>query len=274
VVRPRRRDPHLLAGVYALDALDAAERERFERHLADCPGCQRELRGLSETAAGLALAAAATPPPGLRDRVFAALPHVEQDPAAAPALDLTTPRARLAQPARRSGTSARPGRPGHPGQPRRFGRWGVVAGLAAAAAAAAIVALSLSLASVQSQLATANSEQHALSSLLGTPGTRIVTARSSVGGTVTAVVVPAKEKMIIITKGLPALSGSRVYQVWLIGPTGIRSAGLLSWQAGGAASPLLATGVRPGDRVGMTVEPAGGTTRPTTKPIAITPSVT
>ena len=253
MVRSRRRDPHLQAGVYALDALDAAERERFERHLAECPACERELRGLTETAADLALAAEAAPPPQLRDRVLAALSHVEQDPAAAQVFDLAPP--------------ARPTRSAW-----HWGWWGLAAGLAAAAAT--VIALSVSLASVQSQLATANSEQHALSSLLSAPGTRIITARTSVGGTVTAVVAPARQKMIFITSGLPALSGARVYQVWLIGPSGIRSAGLLSWQPGGAATPLLATGVRPGDRVGMTVEPAGGTARPTTKPIVLTPFVT
>jgi hypothetical protein len=33
----------------------------------------------------------------------------------------------------------------------------------------------------------------------------------------------------------------------------------------------LASAVKPGDRIGITVEPAGGTKRPTTTPVAVLP---
>jgi len=62
---------HSLAGPYALDALDAAGRARFERHLRRCAACQAEVRGFAAVAASLGLAAAATPPPGLKGRVLA-----------------------------------------------------------------------------------------------------------------------------------------------------------------------------------------------------------
>jgi hypothetical protein len=65
------RDPHSLVGAYALDALDGAERVRFERHLASCRTCPGEVRGLAAAAARLALAAAGTPPPRMRRRVLA-----------------------------------------------------------------------------------------------------------------------------------------------------------------------------------------------------------
>jgi anti-sigma-K factor RskA len=68
---PLRRDPHALAGAYALDALDGAERARFERHLASCRTCPGEVRGFAATAAVLGLAAAVTPPPALKGRVLA-----------------------------------------------------------------------------------------------------------------------------------------------------------------------------------------------------------
>ena len=66
-----RRNPHALAGAYAIDALDSAERTRFERHLASCQTCPAEVRGLVATAAELGLAAAVTPPPALKGRVLA-----------------------------------------------------------------------------------------------------------------------------------------------------------------------------------------------------------
>ena len=50
-----------------------------------------------------------------------------------------------------------------------------------------------------------------------------------------------------------------------------RSAGLLAITGPGSASPVLASGVLPGDRLGITVEPAGGTAQPTTTPVVIMP---
>lgn len=66
-----RRNPHALAGAYALDALTGADRGRFTRHLAACATCPDEVRGLFATAAELGLAAAAAPPPALKGRVLA-----------------------------------------------------------------------------------------------------------------------------------------------------------------------------------------------------------
>ena len=74
---------------------------------------------------------------------------------------------------------------------------------------------------------------------------------------------------------MPPLSSGRVYQVWVMSPSGGRSAGLIpagQVRAGQVrASSLLASAVKPGDRIGITVEPAGGTKRPTTTPVAVLP---
>jgi len=51
--------------------------------------------------------------------------------------------------------------------------------------------------------------------------------------------------------------------------SGARSAGLLA--RGRQPGPLLAPGVVPGDRIGITVEPAGGKPRPTTPPVVVMP---
>jgi hypothetical protein len=50
-------------------------------------------------------------------------------------------------------------------------------------------------------------------------------------------------------------------------PSGARSAGLMA-----RASTLLASAVVPGDRIGITVEPAGGTSEPATTPVAVLPA--
>jgi anti-sigma-K factor RskA len=66
-------DLHELAAGYALDALDADDRQAFEEHLAGCDRCRRELAGLSGAVGTLAYGAeAVAPPDALRDRILAA----------------------------------------------------------------------------------------------------------------------------------------------------------------------------------------------------------
>ena len=49
------------------------------------------------------------------------------------------------------------------------------------------------------------------------------------------------------------------------------AAGLLAFTSPGSTTPVLADGVLPGDRLGITVEPAGGTPQPTTTPVVVMP---
>jgi anti-sigma-K factor RskA len=69
---------------------------------------------------------------------------------------------------------------------------------------------------------------------------------------------------------MPGLPSSKVYQLWVMGANGsAKSAGLLARAADGSTAPVLAAGLVHGDRVGVTVEPAGGTSKPTTTPIVV-----
>jgi hypothetical protein len=54
--------------------------------------------------------------------------------------------------------------------------------------------------------------------------------------------------------------------------SGARSVGLLS--STDHTGQLLASGVQSGDQIGITVEPSGGATRPTTTPVATVPLTT
>jgi anti-sigma-K factor RskA len=56
-------DLHDLTAAYALDALDPAEAEAYERHLSRCEECREQLAELNGTATALAFATAAPPPP-------------------------------------------------------------------------------------------------------------------------------------------------------------------------------------------------------------------
>ena len=91
MVSIQRHELHLLSGSYALDALPDDEQADFEKHLARCPSCAEEVRGLRETAARLAMATAVAPPPEMRSRVLAAAPRTVElaDAAALPTVGLT-----------------------------------------------------------------------------------------------------------------------------------------------------------------------------------------
>ena len=232
-----RDDLHVLTGSYVLDATSAAEREEFERHLQNCPTCDAEVRGLRETAARLALACAVTPPARMEQQVLAATYRTRQLP------PLPADRPRRERRVLRF--------------PRR------VAVLAAAASVAAAVALGITQLSAQHQLDHARDT--AIARVVTAPDARVEAARTSAGGNVTVVTSAALHEAVVSTSGMASLPSSRVYQVWVMSPSGARSAGLMH------GSSLLASPVRPGDRIGITVEPAGGTSKPTTTPIAVLP---
>lgn len=243
-MRLPRHDLHILTGVYAVDAVDGRERDRFERHLHRCPPCSQEVLGLRETATRLAVAVARVPPPRLHERVMAAAAVTRQLP---PLTDLSS--------------AARPDR-----------RWipRLAIGLAAAAVAVAIV-LGVVLAGRQHQLDAAQTRQRAIAEVLNSPGARIASRPTSLGGSVTVVVSRQLGRAVYTTAGLPPLPRSKVYQLWLLGPPRTRSAGLLPRAIAGRTVPLLAAGLASGDSFGVTVEPAGGTPQPTTAPIVDIP---
>ena len=76
----RERDEHTLAGPYAMDAISEPDRARFERHLAGCGECAREVASLREATSRLAAATAISPPPELKERVMAAAAATRQQP--------------------------------------------------------------------------------------------------------------------------------------------------------------------------------------------------
>jgi hypothetical protein len=274
-VKALRDDMHLLTGSYALDALSDLEQEDFGRHLQACPPCEAEVRGLRETAARLAMAKALRPPPGMQARVLAATYRTRQLPPATvrrPGQDQWP--ARMARPGRERspGRHLAGGRPaggrlatGQPGG----GRMPRLAAAVAAASMAAAVALGATQALTQHQLDAARADNAAIARIATAPDARVATTRTSAGGTVTIIVSAGQRAAVIATAGMASLPHAEIYQLWVISPAGARSAGLLS--RAGQAGPMLASGVRPGDRIGITVEPSGGTSSPTTTPVVAVP---
>ena len=250
-----RDDLHVLSGSYVLDALSEPERDSFERHLQHCPLCEDEVRSLREAAARLGLAKTLDPPPQMRPRVLAVAYRTRQlPPPAGEQIGLERRRVRVTWLFRPR--SARRHAQRRPRLPR----------LAAALAAASLVVV-VALGITQSDgAATAGA---AISRVVTAPDARTQTMRTSAGGTVTVIVSARQQAAVVSATGMRSLPPAQTYQLWVIGPDGARSAGLLPRT--GRAGPVLASGVEPGDRIGITVEPAGGTSGPTTTPVIAVP---
>jgi len=262
-MRAGRPEPHTLAGAYALDALDGADRTRFERHLARCEQCAREVSGLREATARLAAAAAAEPPPGLTERALAAAARTRQlPPAAGPAPRSAARRAAMTEPAPRSaarraamtGAAGRAGarRPGSRLRRSRMPRLALAAAaviLAGAAGAGAHAAAH--------RLEVDQLRSHAVASVLTARDATILTARVASGGSATILMSRRERVLVFAASGLRALPSSRCYELWLMGPSGDRPAGLLPRPSEGMTGPVVAHGLAAGDSLGLAVEPVG-----------------
>jgi anti-sigma-K factor RskA len=131
------------------------------------------------------------------------------------------------------------------------------------------VVLGVALVVTTQRLDHVRGQEQAITAVIGARDAQILTSGTSKGGAATVVVSPGRRQLVVTTSGLPPLPAGKVYQLWLIGPPKTRSAGLLPTGAGTHTEPVLASGLAAGDKFGMTVEPAGGTSQPTTTPIVV-----
>lgn len=235
-------DLHQLTGAYALDALDAEERRAFEEHLATCPSCAVEVRELRATAATLAVASRTEPPESLRSAILSAARATPQDPAA-------TSDARVVQ--------------------LRARRMSRLLRVAAAGLAAALVGVGSWAVVLHRENATLVAESMGITAVLTSPDAS--TASGTVDGSGRATVVTSREKAesVFIGSGLPIPENDRTYQLWYIDAGGTaRSAGTFVPASDGTVVRQLA-GSTPASTttVGLTIEPAGGSTAPTSPPV-------
>jgi anti-sigma-K factor RskA len=229
-------DVHTLTGAYAVDALSPEERREFEAHLEHCSACAQEARELAATTARLALATSTAAPPGMRERVLAEV-------------------GRTRQRSPRTGPEHRePLLPWYR-QP-----------LAAAAVALFVVSLGLGAALVGTLRQADDATQRAdrIAAIAADPNRVVHTGAVETGGAATVAVAGADA--VFRAEDLAALSGDLTYQLWVIDESGARSAGVLERHEDGSVQQLV-TGVDAGDEIGLTVEPRGGSDRPTTQPI-------
>jgi anti-sigma factor RsiW len=238
-------DLHTLVGAYAMDAVTPADRARFEQHLAGCDPCRAEVRGLREATARLAAAAQVRPRPELREQTMQAASLIRQLP---PEGDPQAPVLVRWRARRRVVLSWAAG--------------GLAVGLAAAA-----IAAGLAMSGAEHRLDMAQRRTHAIAAVLGAPDATMLTAKVTTGGSATVVMSHRDRALVFTAAGLPVLAPGQSYELWLMAPGGAVSEGMLPDAKGGMRGPMVISGLAPGDRVGLTVEPASGATRPTTPSI-------
>ena len=261
-MRTHRPEPHTLAGAYALDALTRADQARFERHLARCQQCAAEISGLREATARLALAAAAEPPAGVTQRALAAAARTRQLPPLTAGKPPPSPHRRLTAAAFADFAAGAPD--GSPFRRRWLTR---VALITAAAMVTLAAALGVATHSAQRQLQQDHVHSAGMAAVLTARDATMISARVSTGGTVSVVMSGREHALVFAAAGLRALPSTSCYELWLMGPVGDQPAAMLPVPRHGMTGPVLASSLKPGERLGLTIEPAGGSAHPTTRTI-------
>jgi hypothetical protein len=248
----RRGDPHTLAGPYALDALSDRDRQRFERHLSGCDACRDEARGLVEASARLAMVTVAAPPAALRGQVLATAAATRQLPPPIPA-------------------GADPDGELQSSRARRAALSPVLVPRLAVAVGGGFILLALAFGSLmvnsQHRLGLEQARSRQIAVVMNAPDATMMTGSATGGGTATVVMSHRDRSLVLTTAKLPALPHGKGYQLWLMGPAGMRAAGMLPVPHQGMTPPVIVSGLGARDRVVLTVEPVSGTRHPTSRPV-------
>ncbi len=237
----------------ALDAVDGGTRDEIESHVRDCARCQSELDSFRETAAALGNGVEPLPD-GLWTSIAAHLPErVNLRGVAMPPLE-------------RFATASTA--PTLASAPRR-GRQVVAVLLSVAAVVIALMAVNLAHANsevYQLRGALASAREGAVVSALATPGHQLVDLRSGDVRLAQFVLVP-NGNGYLVTSSMPTLETGKTYQLWAIVDGTPVSLGLLGRTP--STVTFTITGTSGVSALAVSVEPASGSQRPTTAPIAV-----
>lgn len=228
----RDDDPTARAASYALGALTDAERRELEAELGRNARLAAEVREFSETAAVLGLAP--TPVVASDDLRARLLAQIEETP------QLPNPVRELRRPWY--------GRP-----------------LTAIAVAAAAVVIAVG-GTVTATTLMRDQTPSAVEQIIAAPDYERTTADIDGGGTITFVWSLSLERAAILVDDLAAPPEGRTYQMWFMDDEGNATpAGTFDTTDG--RGMVLDAEMSPGDTIGMTLEPDGGSPAPTTDPL-------
>ena len=222
---------HELTAAFALDALDPVDERVYEEHLARCASCQEELAGFRDVAAHLAyVPEGPSPPPALRERIL--------EQARSERTNLVPIRRRWAFPA--------------------------AASIAAVAAMAAI-GLGIWASSLRSDLKAEQEARTGLEQVVSVISDPRSERAAATVGSGTLVVSPTGAAALVLSDLDPAPRG-KTYEIWVAEDRAPEPAGL--FQTTGDRTRVAVTRPVPtGATVLVTLEPAGGRTRPSGAPL-------
>ncbi|ANF31389.1 hypothetical protein A0130_06650 [Leifsonia xyli] len=228
---------------------------------------EQEAAVFEDVAAQLALTAEPVQPRSeLKAALFAKLADTPQLPAQDAPVHDTPVQDAPAQDAPPALLTAAPGPAERAAQRRWFQRPGLILGAAAAA-----VVLFLGGAFVGSSLSGTNSytsqQASALAQINAASDVQRASADVAGGGTATLVWSGELGKSALVANDLPALPGDKTYELWYIRDGQATPAGTMESEGTGSTWRVLSGQMAAGDTVGVTVEPRGGSTKPTTAPI-------
>lgn len=231
-----------LSGAYALNALSAEERAIYEAALGNSEEARSEATELQDTAVLLGLAAEpVTPSADLKARLMAqvaATPQISAVDAAAGPAEL----------------KAR----------RRWSRPIATAVGLAAALALIVGGIAVGTTSLQPE----PSQQAALMAEINAAADMDEVDMTLAGGEkITLRWSPSLATSAIIVDGMAAAPEGSTYQLWYIGESGARSAGMFPVTDDAESWRVLEGDMHAGDVVGVTVEPEGGSDKPSGDPI-------
>ncbi|MDO5751769.1 anti-sigma factor [Arthrobacter sp.] len=260
---------HLNTGSYALDALDNRERVEFEKFALTDEQTAQEARELTETATLLAYGTdEQAPPPQLKADVMAAIRNKRQPPNPSAVRDISS--------GKRHGS--------HSSAPNttKGSRWlpalGAAAALVVFAGAAGWVVgqnstdtdLQKRLVALESNQASAAAQQEAMLGIVSASDAKIATTEMSDGASVTVASSTTANRAAIMVKGMPELPADKTYELWFISAEGAVPAGVMPNPGSPTPGMQVLDGKLNGaTHVGITIEPAGGSPAPTTKPLMV-----
>lgn len=269
-----------MAPLVALDALSADELRDVQARVAAAPQdlqtlFDKQVRATREALAAMSKTTATPPPPTLRDRILSAAradagldaPEVAGPGAEAPTGPGSPPPQQQSAPAATDPSVPAPVTPTIESDDRRRlpRRWTYLA--AAAVAAVAIGAAGW----VMGESSSPEPEVRPLAS----PAEQVFSAedlRSTGGpvatGNVTVYLAKSADTGVLVMDSVPPPQPGTVYQMWLIGPGGARSAGTMTDQDVEPVTTAVLSGINDASTLAFTVEPPGGSDRPTTTPVA------
>lgn len=246
-----------LLELLALDAVDEPLAREVEEHVSGCVRCQSELDAYRHVAATLGNSVEPLPD-SLWDSIALRLGE-RPAPTAVPMPSLGS------EPAESMVTPIAVGRPSWSHRTRN------TIAAAAMSAAAAIIVLGVGWANANSRVAhlqgvLSQSSQTAVTSALETPGHYVVDLASKTGNDIAEFVMLPSGQGYLVSSTLPRLSSDKTYQLWGIVKGQPISLGVMG-RSPRTVAFTMAGSVKP-SVLAVTVEPSGGTSSPTTSPVA------